>query len=152
MFLIDAALEMIILIHFKVVQSQRMYQIEHHGSFPSKRVCGARMVHLHPLSPHRAIDIWLSDVEPSRSERSILGYFFCHNRPGTRFWLSALQLVRICSFCRSWRILICSFSESRRGFSLTFEISGPNSSETSLPVLTWPTDYDWLEEASSREW
>ena len=33
-------------------------------------------------------------------------------------------------------ILIFSLSESRRGFSLTFEISDPNSSETGLPVLT----------------
>ena len=38
-------------------------------------------------------------------------------------------------FCRSRRILIYSFSESRRGFSLTFEISDLNSSETGLPVL-----------------
>ena len=30
----------------------------------------------------------------------------------------------------------CSFSESRRGFSLTLEISDLNSSETGLPVLT----------------
>ena len=31
-------------------------------------------------------------------------------------WISALQLARICSFCRSRRILICSFSESQLGF------------------------------------
>ena len=30
-------------------------------------------------------------------------------------------------------------------FSLTVEISDPNSSETGLPVLTWPTDDDWQQ-------
>ena len=85
---------------------------------------------------------------------STFGYFFCHNRLGIRAFESLLDNQRESAlFCCSRRILICSFSESRRGFSRTFEISDPNSSETGLPVLTWPTDYDWLDnKLSSGEW
>ena len=72
--------------------------------------------------------------------------YFWHNRPwNSCFRSSAWQSARICSHCRSRRILICSFSESRHGFSLTLEMSDPNSSETGLLVLTWPTDNDWLD-------
>ena len=63
-----------------------------------------------------------------------------------------LGLVFLNLCCRSRRILICSFSESRHGFSLTFEIGEPNSL-TSIPVLTWPTHNDWLDnKLSSWEW
>ena len=51
------------------------------------------------------------------------------------FWISALQSARICSFCRSRRILICSLSESRLGFSLMLELS-ELSSCTGIPVLS----------------
>ena len=45
--------------------------------------------------------------------------------------------LNLCSIdSENRRILICSFSESRREFSRTFEISDPNSSETGLTVLT----------------
>ena len=43
-----------------------------------------------------------------------------------------LVFLNLCSIIRENLL----FSESRRGFSLTFEIGDPNSSETSLPVLT----------------
>ena len=65
-------------------------------------------------------------------------------------WISALKSARICSFCRSSRILICSFSELRHGFCLTFESNESNSS-TGLPVLTWPTDNEWLDNKLSQE-
>ena len=48
------------------------------------------------------------------------------------FRISAWQSARICSFCRSKRILIWLLSESRRGFSWTFQITDPNSSDISL--------------------
>ena len=65
----------------------------------------------------------------------------------------SLWLRRIGPPSCSRRILICSFSESRRRFSMTFEMRDPNSSETSLPVHTWPTDNDWLDnKLSSRDW
>ena len=65
-------------------------------------------------------------------------------------WVSALQISENLPFCRSKRILICSFSESVLGFPLTLELSEPNSS-TSLSVLTWQTDNDGLgNKLSSR--
>ena len=72
----------------------------------------------------------------TRSFHSTFEYFFCRNRPGTRVFESLLDNRRESALCRFRRVLICSFSESRRGFSLTFEIGDPNSSKTSLPVLT----------------
>ena len=62
--------------------------------------------------------------------------------------LSAWQSARVCSLCRSRRILIGSFSELRHGSSLTFEINESNCSTTGLSVL-WPTDDDWLDDKPS---
>ena len=63
----------------------------------------------------------------TRELRSIFGHFFCHNRPGIRVFESLLYNQRESAlFCRSRRILICSSSELRREFSLTFEISESN--------------------------
>ena len=68
------------------------------------------------------------------------------------FWISVLTSARICSFCLSKRILICSFSESRLGFSLLRELSEPNSC-TGLSVLARQTDKDWAgNKLSSKEW
>ena len=68
----------------------------------------------------------------TRSFHSTFEYF-CHNQPGTRVFKSLLDSQwRICSLCRSRRILICSLSELWRGISLTFGICESNCSTTGL--------------------
>ena len=64
-----------------------------------------------------------------------------------------LTAARICSLCRSRTILICSLSELWLGISLTFGICESNGFTTGLPVLSWLTDDDWLDDKpSSWEW
>ena len=69
------------------------------------------------------------------------------------FRISAWQSARICSLYRFRRILTCSLSELWLGISLTFGICESNCFTTGLPVLSWLTDDDWLDDKpSSWEW
>ena len=89
----------------------------------------------------------------TRSFHSTFEYFFCRTRLGIRVFESpAWQSARICSLCRSRRILICSLSKLWLGISLTFGIWESNGFTTGLSVLSWLTDDDWLDDRPSSEW
>ena len=95
---------------------------------------------------------------------STINFFFCDSIVPFIFWIllpsqsawnscfriSAWQSARICSLCRSRRVLICSLSELCLWVSWTLETCESNVEPTTgLPVPSWLTDDDRLDDRPS---